>query len=111
MGFVYLMFSILLIVLGIWDLVMVKPVTYDVIATSIVLIVIGATLGVSLFVQSWVKAAIFIDGLVFIATGVTFLVAPYNYVFIIFGLLLVVIAVLAYTRHLPDSMLRLFYKN
>ena len=111
MGFVYLMFSVLLVILGIWDLIMIKPVTYDVIATSIVLIVIGATLGVSLFVQSWVKAAIFVDGLVFIATGITFLMAPYNYVFILFGVILLVIAVLAYMRRLPNFLLRLFYKN
>ena len=99
MGFVYLMFSVLLVILG------------DVIATSIVLIVIGATLGVSLFVQSWVKAAIFVDGLVFIATGITFLLAPYNYVFILFGVILLVIAVLAYMKRLPNFLLRLFYKN
>jgi hypothetical protein len=85
--------------------------TYDVIATSIVLIVIGATLGVSLFVQSWVKAAIFVDGLVFIATGITFLMAPYNYVFILFGVILLVIAVLAYMKRLPNFLLCLFYKN
>ena len=82
----------------------------DVIASSVVLIVVGWTLAMSVFEPSWTKAAILIDGLIFVLVGITFLLMPYNLIFIIFGIVLLAIAVAAYLGKLPKSFLRLFHK-
>lgn len=107
----YFIFALVLIFMGIWNYFDAKIVTYDIIATSVVLIVVGLTLGVSIFNQSWIKAAIFVDGLVFFIMGLALLSAPYNYIFVIFGVLLLVLAILAYMEKLPSSLLKLFYKS
>ena len=99
----------ILMVLGLWNYVSAHPVTYDIIASSVVLIVVGWTLAMSVFEPSWTKAAIFIDGLIFVLVGITFLLMPYNLIFILFGIILLVIAVAAYLGKLPKSFLRLFH--
>ena len=106
---ILLAFSVILMVLGLWNYVSAHPVTYDIIASSVVLIVVGWTLAMSVFEPSWTKAAIFIDGLIFVLVGITFLLMPYNLIFIIFGIVLLVIAVAAYLGKLPKSFLRLFH--
>ena len=106
---ILLAFSALLIILGLWKYVSAHPVTYDIIASSVVLIVVGWTLAMSVFEPSWTKAAIFIDGLIFVLVGITFLLMPYNLIFILFGIILLVIAVAAYLGKLPKSFLRLFH--
>ena len=105
-----LAFSVILMVLGLWNYADANPVTYEIIASSVVLIVVGWTLAMSVFEPSWTKAAIFIDGLIFVLVGITFLLMPYNLIFIIFGIVLLVIAVAAYLGKLPKSFLRLFHK-
>ena len=107
---ILLAFSVILMVLGFWYYVDANPVTYDVIASSVVLIVVGWTLAMSVFEPSWTKAAILIDGLIFVLVGITFLLMPYNLIFIIFGIVLLAIAVAAYLGKLPKSFLRLFHK-
>ena len=97
-------------VLGLWNYADANPVTYEIIASSVVVIVVGWTLAMSVFEPSWTKAAIFIDGLIFVLVGITFLLMPYNLIFIIFGIVLLVIAVAAYLGKLPKSFLRLFHK-
>ena len=106
---ILLAFSVILMVLGLWNYADANPVTY-VIASSVVLIVVGWTLAMSVFEPSWTKAAILIDGLIFVLVGITFLLMPYNLIFIIFGIVLLVIAVAAYLGKLPKSFLRLFHK-
>lgn len=106
-----LAFSAILIVLGLWNYVSAPTATLDIIASSIVLVVVGWTLAMSVFEPNWIKAAIFLDGLVFVAVAVTFLLSPYNYIFLLFGIVLIVIAVLAYLRKLPDNLLRFFYRS
>ena len=106
---ILLAFSVILMVLGLWNYVSAHPVTYDIIASSVVLIVVGWTLAMSVFEPSWTKAAIFIDGLIFVLVGITFLLMPYNLIFILFGIILLVIAVAAYLGKLPKSFLRLFH--
>ena len=103
-------FSVMLIVLGLWNYVDAHPATYDVIASSVVLIVVGWTIAMSVFEPSWTKVAIFIDGLIFILVGITFLLMPYNLIFILFGVILLAIAIAAYLGKLPVSFLRLFHK-
>ena len=108
---ILLAFSALLILLGLWNYVSAGSATLDVIASSVVLVVVGWTLAMSLFEPNWIKAAIFLDGLVFLAVGITFLLSPYNYIFILFGVILIAIAVLAYLRRLPPNILRYFYRT
>ena len=108
---ILLAFSALLMILGLWNYVSASPVTLDIIASTVVLIVVGWTLAMSIFEPNWIKAAIFLDGLVFLAVGITFLLSPYNYIFILFGVILIIIAVLAYLRKLPPSLLRYFYRS
>ena len=91
---ILLAFSVILMVLGLWNYADANPVTYDVIASSVVLIVVGWTLAMSVFEPSWTKAAILIDGLIFI----------------LFGIILLAIAIAAYLGKLPVSFLRLFHK-
>ena len=91
---ILLAFSVILMVLGLWNYVSAHPVTYDIIASSVVLIVVGWTLAMSVFEPSWNKAAILIDGLIFI----------------LFGIILLAIAIAAYLGKLPVSFLRLFHK-
>ena len=106
---ILLVFSVILMVLGLWNYADANPVTYEIIASSVVLIVVGWTLAMSVFEPSWTKAAIFIDGLIFMMVGITFLLMPYNLIFILFGIILLVIAVAAYLGKLPKSFLRLFH--
>ena len=94
---ILLAFSVILMVLGLWNYVDANPVTYDVIASSVVLIVVGWTLAMSVFEPSWTKAAILIDGLIFVLVGITFLLMPYNLIFIIFGIVLLAIAVAVFS--------------
>ena len=108
---ILLAFSVILMVLGLWNYAGADPVTLDIIASTLVLVVVGWTLAMSVFEPSWVKAAIFIDGLVFILVALTFLLMPYNLIFIVFGIILIAIAVAAYLGKLPQSFLRLFYKS
>ena len=107
---ILLAFSAILIILGLWNYVDANPVTLDVIASTVVLVVVGWTLAMSVFEPSWTKAAILIDGLIFILVGITFLLMPYNLIFILFGVILIAIAVAAYLGKLPVSFLRLFHK-
>lgn len=107
---ILLAFSAILIILGLWNYADANPVTYDVIASSVVLVVVGWTLSLSVFEPNWTKAAILIDGLIFALVGLTFLLMPYNLIFILFGLILIAIAVAAYLGKLPRSFLRLFHR-
>ena len=106
---ILLAFSALLIILGLWNYMSVPKPGLDIIASSLVLVAVGWTLAMSVFEPSWVKAAIFIDGLVFILVALTFLLMPYNLIFIVFGIILIAIAVAAYLGKLPKSFLRLFH--
>ncbi|WP_297982157.1 hypothetical protein [uncultured Methanobrevibacter sp.] len=101
---ILLAFSVILMVLGLWNYADANPVTYDVIASSVVLVVVGWTLALSVFERSWTKAALFFDGLVFIAVGIAFLLSPYNYIFMLFGLIILVVSILAYLNKLPISL-------
>ena len=58
---ILLAFSAILMVLGLWNYADANPVTLDVIATTLVLVVVGWTLALSVFEPSWTKAAILID--------------------------------------------------
>ena len=107
---ILLAFSVILMVLGLWNYADANPVTFDVIASTLVLVVVGWTLALSVFEPSWTKAAILIDGLIFLLVALTFLEMPYNLIFILFGIILVAIAVAAYLGKLPRSFLRLLHK-
>ena len=108
---ILLAFSALLILLGLLNYTSAATASLDVIASTVVLIVVGWTLAMSVFEPNWIKAAIFIDGLVFVIVGIVLLGSPYNYIFLLFGLVLIAISVLAYLRKLPDSILKYFYRS
>ena len=108
---ILLAFSALLILLGLLNYVSADTASLDVIASTVVLVVVGWTLAMSLFEPNWIKAAIFVDGLVFVIVGIVLLGSPYNYIFLLFGLVLVAISVLAYLRKLPDNLLKFFYRT
>ena len=107
---IYLMFSLFLILLGIRNFAETGGSGFESIAISALLIFIGLTLSVTMFIPSWLKAVIFVEGLLFVIIGF-FLSVPYLYVFILFGVILLVIAILAYLMKLPPKLLNLFYKN
>ncbi|MBR5502971.1 MAG: hypothetical protein IKV87_00750 [Methanobrevibacter sp.] len=108
---ILLAFSALLIILGLWNYLSASTASLDIIASTLVLVVVGWTLAMSVFEPNWIKAAIFLDGLVFVLVAITFLLSPYNYIFLLFGLILIAISVLAYLRKLPDNLLKYFYRS
>ena len=78
---------------------------------SIILITIGLTYMLTIFVPQWNKAAIMTDGVVFILASLFLFSGLTRYVFFIFGALLILLAVLAYDRRLPPSVLKYFYRK
>ena len=81
------------------------------IATSTILILVGIAYPIVVFKPQWNKAMLFIEGLVFIAIGIIFLKQLANPILIILGVLLVIIAILAYLQKLPKGLLKFFYKT
>ena len=78
------------------------------IATSVVLVLIGVAYPLSLFKPQWNKAILLIEGIIFGAVGLIFLD---NLLFLIFGLALSILAILAYMKKLPKGFLKFFYKS
>ena len=103
--------AILLIIWAIWPLFNGTTVTNDVIATSIIFLMIAIGYIVVLCVPSWLKAVLFFEGIIIMVVGFIFLTIPYNYIFLIFGLIIVIISILAYRQKLPNSVLKIFYRR
>ncbi|MDR2967415.1 MAG: hypothetical protein LBU74_05665 [Methanobacteriaceae archaeon] len=80
------------------------------IATSLVLMLIGIAYPLSLFKPQWNKALLLAEGIIFAVVGLIFL-KPYDILFLIIGLGLVILAILAYMRKLPNGLLKFFYKS
>ena len=87
-----------------------KPITNDVIATAIILICIAIAYLIILYNPSWTKAVFFIEGIVIGASGYMLLAYPYNIGLGFVGLIIIIIAVLAYLQKLPPAMLKWFYR-
>ena len=82
----------------------------DVLATSIILILIGVAYLIILYNPSWTKAVFFFEGIVIGVAGYMLLDYPYNIELSIVGLIIIVIAILAYLQKLPPNILKWFYR-
>lgn len=81
------------------------------IATSVILMLVGIAYPLSLFKPQWNKSLLLLEGIIFAAAGLIFLKPLYNLLFIIIGVALAILAILAYARKLPNSLLKFFYKT
>ncbi len=104
------MLAVVLIVWAIAPFVRHQPITNDVMATAIIFILIAAAYLVILFNPSWLKAVFFIEGIVIGVSGYMLLGNPYNIGFAVVGLIIILIAILAYLQKLPPSILKWFYR-
>lgn len=81
------------------------------IATSAILILIGVAYPLSIFKPQWNKSLLFFEGIIFAAIGQIFLKPLDSYLFLIIGIALAMLAILAYLRKLPNSLLKFFYRT
>lgn len=102
--------AILLIYIGIEPFLTGETINYDVLATSIILVLIAIAYFIILFKPQWAKAVLFFEGIVIGVSGYILLTFPYNIGLGIVGIIIVAIAILAYLMKLPKSLLRLFYR-
>jgi hypothetical protein len=79
-------------------------------ATAIILILIAIAYFVILFNPGWTKAVFFFEGIVIGVSGYMLLAYPYNIGFAVVGLIIIIIAILAYLRKLPPGILKWFYR-
>jgi Na+/H+ antiporter NhaD/arsenite permease-like protein len=104
------MLALVLIVWAISPFVTHKPITTEVVATAIILILIAIAYLIILYNPSWTKAVFFFEGIVIGVSGYMLLDYPYSIEFVIVGLIIIIIAVLAYLQKLPPKILKWFYR-
>ena len=104
------MLALMLIVWGLSPIFRHQALTNDVIATAIILIMIAVAYLIILFNPSWLKAIFFFEGIIIGVCGYMLLDIPYNIGFLIVGLIIVIIAILAYLQKLPPNILKWFYR-
>ena len=102
------MLALMLVVWGISPFLRHQPITNDVMATAIILILIAVAYFIILFNPGWTKAVFFFEGIG--VSGYMLLAHPYNWEFVIVGVIIIAIAVLAYLQKLPPSILKWFYR-
>ena len=103
-------FALMLIVLAIEPFLSHDPITNEVIATAIVLILIAVAYFIILYNPSWTKAVFFFEGIVIGVSGYMLLDNPYNIELALVGLIIIIIAILAYMEKLPSNILKWFYR-
>ncbi len=104
------MLALMLILWGLSPIFRHQAMTNDVIATAIILIMIGVAYLIILFNPSWLKAVFFFEGIIIGVCGYMLLDYPYNLGFSVVGLIIVIIAILAYLQKLPPNILKWFYR-
>ena len=104
------MLAIMLIAWAISPFLRHQPITNDIMATAIILILIAVAYFIILFNPGWLKAVLFFEGIVIGVSGYMLLANPYNIGFAIVGLIIIIIAILAYLQKLPPSILKWFYR-
>ena len=102
--------ALMLIVWALTPIFRHQPMTNDVIATSIILILLAVAYLIILYNPSWTKAVFFFEGIVIGVAGYMLLDYPYNLEFAIVGLIIIAIAILAYLQKLPPNILKWFYR-
>lgn len=105
-----LILAITIIIVGILPIIRGDTLTNDTIATAIILVLLGIAYIIINFKPGWTKAVFFFEGIVIGIAGYMLLAFPYNIGFVIIGLFIIVVAVLAYTAKLPPSILKFFYR-
>jgi hypothetical protein len=104
------MLAVMLIVWAVAPFIRHQPITNDVMATAIILILIAIAYFIILFNPGWTKAVFFFEGIVIGVSGYMLLGYPYNIEFAVVGLIIIIIAILAYLRKLPPGILKWFYR-
>ena len=102
--------ALMLIAWGLSPILRHQTMTNDVIATSIILILIGVAYLIIMYNPGWTKAVFFFEGIVIGVAGYMLLDFPYNLEFAIVGIIIIAIAVLAYLQKLPPNILKWFYR-
>lgn len=102
--------ALMLIVWGLTPFFRHQTLSNDVIASSIILILIAVAYFIILFNPGWTKAVFFFEGLIIGITGYMLLEFPYNLELLAVGLIILVIAILAYLQKLPPKVLKWFYR-
>ena len=102
--------ALLLIIWAVLPFLRHQPITTDVIATAIILIMIAIAYMIIMFKPSWTKAVFFFEGIVIAVAGYMLLEFPYNLELAVVGIIIIEIAILAYLQKLPPKMLRWFYR-
>lgn len=105
-----LILAIAVIFLGILPILRGDALTNDTIATAIILVLLGIAYILINFKPEWTKAVFFFEGIVIGVAGYMLLAYPYNIGFVIIGLFIILIAVLAYLMKLPAGILKFFYR-
>lgn len=106
-----ILFLFVMISLAISPFYLGEPLTNENIATSFLIALVGVAFPLVSFRPEWNKAMLLIEGILFAVIGYTYLINPYNYVFLVFGILLVAISILAYMKKLPPRFLWFFYQS
>lgn len=106
-----ILFLFVMISLAISPFYLGEPLTNENLATSFLIALVGVAFPLVSFRPEWNKAMLLIEGILFAVIGYTYLINPYNYVFLVFGILLVAISILAYMKKLPPRFLRFFYQS
>ena len=104
------MVALLLIVWGLAPIFQHQQLTNEVIANAIILVLIAVAYIVVVFNPGWTKAVFFFEGIIIAAVGYMLYENPYNIEFVVIGLILTIIAILAYLQKLPPKMLKWFYR-
>jgi len=102
--------AVMLIVWALLPILRHQPLTNDVMATTIILITIAIAYLIILFNPSWTKAVFFFEGIVIGVSGYMLLDYPFNIELLIVGVIIIIIAILAYLQKLPPSILKWFYR-
>ncbi len=102
--------ALMLIVWGLLPVIRHQPLTNDVLATLIILVMIGVAYLVIMYNPGWTKAVFFFEGIIIAVSGYMLLDVPYNLEFAVVGVIIIAIAILAYLQKLPPSILKWFYR-
>ena len=105
-----LVLAILVIFIGILPIIKGDALTNDTIATAIILVLLGIAYIIINFKPGWTKAVFFFEGIIIGVAGYMLLAYPYNIGFVIIGIFIISIAILAYLMKLPQSVLKYFYR-
>ncbi len=101
--------ALVLIFWGISPFVTGTSLTNDVLASSIILILIGVGYIISVLKPQFIKAVLFFEGIIIAFSGFL-LINPYDILFFIIGIVVFIISILAYIQKLPKFLLKFFYR-